>query len=264
MSGVVAAPPYDPTFTGPMLSLFPTDSLHRPWDLKCRTWTFLVSGLSSTSSFPAGFSDPNEAEVLASGGKFIGTPGMVMILSYTSTPVDDELIYLPGRWKYKDGMAGYRVTRIYVSSKESTENGRKNWNIPKHVANFNITTSNGETTIKVSHPGAAEPFFHVKTKPVSILSKIPIPLNTRILGSFFSLVQPFLPAGPNPEEVETTQWATVSPVLKGTVYAERIIPQLDGKIGDGKGFPAIMPWSVGTYAPKMVGEFGFATFADSK
>jgi hypothetical protein len=59
---------------------------------------------------------------------------------------DDELIYIPGRWKYADGSVAFRITRIYVSSKESTENGeriptksqrethdkagRRNWNIP--------------------------------------------------------------------------------------------------------------------------------------
>ncbi|KAG5732336.1 hypothetical protein E4T56_gene11570 [Termitomyces sp. T112] len=246
MSGIVATPP--------------------PWDLKCRTWTFLVSGLTSTSSFPAGFADPDEADILASDGEFIGTPGLVMIVSYTDTPVGpyDELIYIPGKWKYKDGTAGYRITRIYVSSKESTENGRRNWNIPKHVANFSITTSNEESTIKVFHLGATEPFFHAKTQPVTLLSKIPIPLNTSIFGNFLSLAQPPLPATKSPEDVGTSQWATVAPAFSGNVYAERIIPQLDGRVGDGKGFPAIVPWSLGLYAPKMEGIFGFAAFADSK
>ncbi|KAG6836945.1 hypothetical protein H0H93_000835 [Arthromyces matolae] len=182
----------------------------------------------------------------------------------TAISKDDELIYVPGRWKYKDGTAGYRITRIYVSSKLSTENGRRNWNIPKFVADFNITTSGDETTIKVTHPGQTEPFFFVKTKPVSILSWIPIPMNTRLLGSLYSLVQPPLPRGENPEEVGTTQWATTSPVMNGTTYIQRILPMLDGKVGDGKGFPAIVPWSLGAYGPRMIGEFGLPILADSK
>lgn len=40
-----------------------------------------------------------------------------------NTVADDELIYIPGRWKYPDGSSGFRITRIYVSSKASTENG---------------------------------------------------------------------------------------------------------------------------------------------
>lgn len=38
---------------------------------------------------------------------------------------DDELIYIPGNWKYADGTTGLRITRIYVSSKESTQNGKR-------------------------------------------------------------------------------------------------------------------------------------------
>lgn len=37
---------------------------------------------------------------------------------------DDELIYNPGLWKYRDGTKGFRITRIYVSSKASTFNGK--------------------------------------------------------------------------------------------------------------------------------------------
>ncbi|KAG6900480.1 hypothetical protein C0993_010199 [Termitomyces sp. T159_Od127] len=192
---------------------------------------------------------------------------MIMIVSYSDTPVGpyDELMYIPGRWKYKSVTAGYRITRIYVSSQESTENGRRNWNIPKHVADFSITTLNEETKIKVSRPGATEPFFHVKIKPISFLSRIPIPFNTSILGDFFTLTQPPLPVNPavkDTEEPVISHWATVSPSLKGNAYAERVIPQLDGKVGDGQGFPAIIPWSVGLYAPQMIGKFGFAAFAD--
>jgi hypothetical protein len=43
--------------------------------------------------------------------------GEILILT------DDELIYTPGRWKYKNGKAGPRITRIYVSTKESVFNG---------------------------------------------------------------------------------------------------------------------------------------------
>lgn len=132
----------------------------------------------------------------------------------------------------------------------------------EHVADFSITMLNGETTIKVSHPGAAEPFFHAKTKPVSFLSKIPIPMNSSILGDFFRLIQPSLSAGSTAENAEDSKWATVSPSLKGNSYVERLIPQLDGKVGDGKGFPAIVPWSVGLYTPNMKGIFGLATFAN--
>ncbi|KAG6888960.1 hypothetical protein C0992_006953 [Termitomyces sp. T32_za158] len=75
---------------------------------------------------------------------------------------------------------------------------------------------------------------------------------------------PVEPAARDTEEPGISQWATVNPTLKGSAYAERIIPQLDGKVGDGKGFPAIIPWSVGLYVPQMRGKFGFATWANSE
>jgi hypothetical protein len=36
---------------------------------------------------------------------------------------DNELIYCPGKWKYPDGKEGLRITRVYVSSKETIEFG---------------------------------------------------------------------------------------------------------------------------------------------
>ncbi|KAG6830059.1 hypothetical protein H0H87_009409 [Tephrocybe sp. NHM501043] len=159
---------------------------------------------------------------------------------------------------------GFRITRIYVSSKESTKNGRRNWNVPKSVAEFSITTaSDGMTTIMVTRPGASEPFFHVKTKPVPILHHIPLPLNTKLFGKYMTITQPPLPAREQPEEIATRQWASFFPTLKGLGRMECLYPQLDGKVGNGKDFPAVVPWSVGTYAPEVVGENGEAAFTDA-
>ncbi|KAG6830381.1 hypothetical protein H0H92_001018 [Tricholoma furcatifolium] len=202
-----------------------------PWKLTCRSWIFLVSALSSTSSLPAGFADPNEAEALASGGIFVGTPGSILWFFK-----DDELLYVPGRWKYNDGSSGYLT--------------------PEAVADFQITTtSDGETTIKVSHPDANEPFFHVATKRVPLLSHIPIPFNTRLFGKYSCLIQPPLPQGEQAEQIATTDWRSVIPTFSGTAHLECIIPRMDGKVGDGKGFPAVLPWSVGVYSSKMICEF---------
>lgn len=235
--------------------------------LKGRVWVFALSGLSQTSSFPAGFAAEHEAEVLTTGGEFIGGPGLVQIVSYSESPVGpyDELIYVPGRWKYKDGTVAHRITRIYVSTKESTENGRRNWNIPKQVADFSITTaSNGSTTIIVTNPGSSTPFFHVTTTPVPVLSYIPIPFNTRMLGRHSMIVQPPLPAGVRAEEVSTTQWAGLLPLMKGTMRLTSVKPELDGKVGDGEGYPAVVPWSVGGYMGDVILDFGVPELSDDR
>ncbi|KAF9457757.1 hypothetical protein BDZ94DRAFT_1240550, partial [Collybia nuda] len=176
-----------------------------PWELKGRTWLFILPSLSKTASFPAGFSAPHEADVLTAGGEFVGGPGSIQVVSYTDSPVgpckptpptpvsiisnavssiDDELVYTPGRWKYADGSFAFRITRIYVSSKESTENGFMTGrpsqlehpqfvstcaNVllnltasfhPEQVAVFDIGSGkDGVTTITVSHPGSRIPFF---------------------------------------------------------------------------------------------------------
>ncbi|KAJ7691619.1 hypothetical protein B0H17DRAFT_1063064 [Mycena rosella] len=228
-----------------------------PWDLKGRSWVFPVS-------FPAGWSTPYQADVLSSGGEFIGGLGLVQVISYSDSPVDDELIYVPGRWKYADGTKAFRITQIYVSSKASTTNGRKNWNIPKQVASFDIkTAADGTTTISVSHPGVSTPFFKASVKSIPIISALSIYSNTSIVGKYFMLVQPPLPAGEAPEEVATSQWATLVPVIKGPVSLRRMTPALAGKVGDGVGFPAVTPWSFAFCMEKLDMEFGIATMQDA-
>ena len=64
---------------------------------------------------------------------------MAQILRYSETPVGpyDELVILPGSFngigpkgeKRKDS----RITGMWVSSKETLINGRRNWNVPKFV-----------------------------------------------------------------------------------------------------------------------------------
>ncbi|KAJ6612707.1 hypothetical protein B0H10DRAFT_2051590 [Mycena sp. CBHHK59/15] len=237
-----------------------------PWKLKGRSWAFLLSPLPDKSSFPAGWATAYQAEALAGTGEFIGGPGIIQIVSYSESPVGpyDELIYVPGKWKYADGTKGFRITKIYVSTKESTMNGRKNWNIPKQVASFDIKTeSDGRTDITVSHPGAPAPFFKVSIRSIPVLSALSVPTSTSIFGKFTLLVQPPLPAGDEPEEVCTSaQWATLVPALKGSASLRKLTPGLDGKIGDGVWFPAVVPWSVGLTMENLDMEFGIPTWYD--
>lgn len=234
-----------------------------PWKLKGRAWIFGLSGLRTKANFPAGFSANYQAEALAGGGEFIGGLGLVQILSYSDSPVGpyDELIYAPGRWKYADGDSAFRITRIYVSTKESTANGRRNWNIPKQVANFDIKAGpSGTWNISVTLPGALDPLFKASTKPVSVISSIPLPFNSSMLGVYFCIIQPPLPAGPHPEEVETPEWAQLIPGMKGNARLTWITPEINGKMGNGVDFPAIVPWSSGVYIDKLEVDFGVATF----
>ena len=72
-----------PSIRLPTRHLISTSS---PWNnLKGRTWIFALSGLSTTASFPAGFADSLEADAEGSGGKYIGGPGLVQVLSLSES-----------------------------------------------------------------------------------------------------------------------------------------------------------------------------------
>lgn len=251
-----------------------------PWKLKGTTWIFVLSGLLSNNNFPPGWVTPYQTEALSQGGQFVGGPALVQLVSYSESPVGpyDELIYIPGRWEYEHNDPAFRITRIYVSSKESAENGRRNWNIPKQVANFSYTSGPDDTfRFTVSNPTTSNttttptPFFSASAKPllgIPLLSSLPIPFSTSLLGNYFSLMQPPLPPNPNisahPEEIGTDKWAALTPVLKGGATAISVIPGFeDGSVGDGVGFPKVKPLGVGGMIEGLELDFGVSEFFDS-
>ncbi|KXN92137.1 hypothetical protein AN958_09229 [Leucoagaricus sp. SymC.cos] len=176
----------------------------------------------------------------------------------------DELIYVPGRWKYPNNDLAFRVTRIYVSTKESTENGRRNWNIPKQVANFDYKPGpNGTTLFGVTLPGSSTPFFKASIKPIPLLSSVSVSFSTTMLGRWYSLMQPPLPSGEKPEEVATDKWAAVTPVLKGKTKVMRFVPGFeDGSVGDGVAFPRVRPWKVASVIQDGELDFAVPTWYD--
>lgn len=70
--------------------------------------------------------------------------------------------------------------------------------------------------------------------------------------------------GSDPEEVATDKWATLLPILKGKARIVKAVGALEGgKLGDGKGFPDIVPWSTGMCLENAVIDFGNPTFYNS-
>ncbi|KIK68551.1 hypothetical protein GYMLUDRAFT_36001 [Collybiopsis luxurians FD-317 M1] len=254
-----------------------------PWKLKCRSWIFLTSPLKSNkvssakaAVFPAGWAAPFEYDALEKG-EFVGGPGMVMLVQYSESPVgpDDELMWIAGKFSLIDvatGKAkieGNRITRIYVSTKESTANGRRNWNIPKQVAHFNYThNSDGSWDLAVSLPSDIEkPFFHISTHPVPILGALHLPIDSSILGSYTRMLQPSLPKGPSssPEIVGSGEpkWAALIPVIKGKMYLATYKPKIlaaegEKAVADGVNFPALVPWKLGSVLEDVDINFGEA------
>lgn len=104
-----------------------------------------------------------------------------MIIRYSETPVGsyNEMIYMPGSFQVprEGAKPASRVTRIYVDQKETTYNGRLNWNLPKHLVRFTFTNLNNPARIRVQvfppDTTATSPFFTATVKPFRWLPSFP-------------------------------------------------------------------------------------------
>ncbi|KAG7087665.1 hypothetical protein E1B28_013613 [Marasmius oreades] len=224
-----------------------------PWLLDvAEGYVFVLPTILSSAFLPPGTADPLEKDAETSTGAMVPDIGALMLVRYSSSPVGpyDELIYIPGRWAYSSGRSGLRITRIYVSSNASVYNGRRNWNIPKHLATFDWKNEDDGITTTVSVSSAesdnATPFFSVQLSPVT--GPIPIEVNTTLTGPYLTLIQPPLPALPNDPIVvgtgETnTKWKSFLFTAKTeTASPVGVVGNLAGRrIGDGVGYPDIFP-----------------------
>ena len=110
----------------------------------------------------------------------------------------DELLLVPGVFRVPTKPTPRRrITRIYVSQRETCYNGRHNWNIPKHLARFTFSSpagTPGPLTLAVyaPDPSAKTPFFSATLTPFRWLPAIPI--STRFLPLSTTLAQPPVPA----------------------------------------------------------------------
>lgn len=66
-----------------------------------------------------------------------GGLGAVMLVDYQNSDAGPygELLMIPGRVKQSNEKR-YTISKIYVSTMASVENGRRNWGIPKELADF--------------------------------------------------------------------------------------------------------------------------------
>lgn len=226
-----------------------------PW--KCTAEVYAAYFFSSAKSKAAAEIDtmaysPLEKEssfASPEGSRFAGGVGSFMLVRYTDTPVGtyDELAIIPGAYTYqvqdKNGKwvekKSPRVTRIYVSQKDTLYNGRlsqshffsspqhhdrlltsmhQDWNIPKHLAKFEWRDlPNGAKQCKVfphdtsgdaneSSPSTT-PLFQASFKTVPLVPSFP--LSTKwfeYFGVSTALVQPPVPQGAQPEIVGTKEW----------------------------------------------------------
>lgn len=66
-----------------------------------------------------------------------------------------ELLFIPGRADFRSGRF-LTISKIYVSSMSSVENGRRNWGIPKELAEFDVRYDRkGRDEVRVTRDGRA-------------------------------------------------------------------------------------------------------------
>ena len=177
------------------------------------------------------------------------------------------MLIIPGNFKVpatkKDSL---RITRIYVSQRQTTYNGRKLWNFPKHLARFEFTSppttgsASPPRSLNVAvyppNPEATTPFFSATLTPFRFPPPLPFASNRLPLGTLCA--QPPLPQakeGPNKDVlVGTESWAEFTPVLTTSrargCWVEMHAPPKgsDEEKEAEKWWPvSVKPWSIGLW-----------------
>lgn len=113
--------------------------------------------------------------------------GTVMIVDYQQSDAGpyQELLFVPGRVRWHECQA-YTISKIYVSTESSVVNGRSNWGIPKELAQFDITESDGLEQIRVRQGNKVFAEFSLQA------SRPSLPVTTAVIPSTFrTIAQPY-------------------------------------------------------------------------
>ncbi len=116
-------------------------------------------------------------------GQYTGGFGALMLVDYSTSNAGPygELLFIPGKFKH-EGKKLNTISKIYVSTMASVENGRSNWGIPKELADFSFQSIDSHTEkVAISSENDTIAEFTLKS------GKLPFPVNTKLLP--FPLVQ---------------------------------------------------------------------------
>jgi hypothetical protein len=143
-------------------------------------WTLTGNGLVLIAHFPKAFVRRHGFLDEYQQAGYRGWVGTVMLVDYESSDVGPyrELLFIPGLFRLK-GRTTFSISKIYVSTQVSVDNGIENWGIPKEQADFSITTQpDGSKTYVVS--GAGQPFLSVRVSA----GGLSFPVSTKLLPGF--------------------------------------------------------------------------------
>ena len=253
-----------------------------PWTLKAKLYLFfatlkpdnredpILQGLPPGSYNPSETIHPSALAPINGSTQWKGGLTGFVLVRYEQSPVGpyDELMMTPDGFvnPYEKKATSGRITTIYVSSRQSVWNGRKNWSmffspvfsrchvsliypidIPKHLARFEFIPKDSKTlSVKVSLPDAEVPFF-TATITDSVIPGIPLP--SFILNPYMRIVQPPILASdpPDIEIASDDDWASILPTYSGPWRAAYIRPSEGGNelYGDGLHYPRVKLFWIG-------------------
>lgn len=150
-------------------------------------WTLQGYGYILLYRFGTDFANQQAPEFLAN--KAIPGFGSVMLVNYQTSNCGPygELLVIPGKYQYSQKNK-HTISKIYVSSQASVDNGRSNWGIPKELAQFRFESLSDKiekVTVTSENKGKSSPIFEARLKSGSV----PFPVSTRLLP--FPLIQHF-------------------------------------------------------------------------
>lgn len=170
-------------------------------------WTLTGNGHILLYRFPSTFVQNSGFLPPELRDSFVGGLGAVMIVDYGTSDVGgySELLFIPGQFRV-NGKRRFAITKIYVSTAISVENGWRNWAIPKEEANFSFSRSSDDSeTVQVEKDGKT--VFQSRLKAGGLR----LPVNTAWLPVRATLAQP-----------QDGKFLLTSPSGKGKVQRERL------------------------------------------
>lgn len=105
-----------------------------PWDLATQT-AYIIPMLGVSPDLPVkAFAPLERTSAYAKNGTCLAGVGLMLIVRYKDSPVGpyDEFIIIPGLFANVEdpGLPKFRISRIYVSHKYTTWNGRRSKSMP--------------------------------------------------------------------------------------------------------------------------------------
>ena len=103
-------------------------------------------------------------------GSFTGGIGTVMYVDYSYSDAGpyQELLFIPGMFNLA-ATRYFSITKIFVSTMDSVENGRRNWGIPKDLAGFTCEKKDRATEcIRILKDGTTAAELTLRSYPLCI------------------------------------------------------------------------------------------------